>query len=68
MNNRIIWKTEQINTIFLSMEVQSDFSEYCVTIDGEVIIWNDTLKEAIVNYELIKENIKNKRYVRTGLE
>lgn len=68
MSNRIVYYTERINTIFLSLEVQNDCSEYCVAIDGEVIVWNDTLKEAIENYELIKENIKNKRYVRMGLE
>lgn len=67
MDNRIICMEEQIKTNFLSLEMEPDCSEYCVSIDGEVIIWSNDVEDANDYYKTVKANILNYKYVKEGL-
>lgn len=67
MDNRIISREEQIRTYFLALEMEPDCSEYCVSIDGEVIIRCNDVEDVNDYYKIVKANILNHKYIRDGL-
>lgn len=67
MNNRILWQQEKIRSSFLALEAERDCSQYCVSVDGEVIIRNTDIKKALKNYEITKKNLLLRNYARQQL-
>lgn len=74
MDEKITCKNEQVKANFIALELYRDaweFEEkyiYAVSVDGEIIIWNDDIAQAVKNYEIIKNNILSAAYIHTGLE
>lgn len=74
MDGNITCKKEQVKANFIALEMGRDaweFGEkyiYGVSIDSEIIIWNDDIAIAVKNYETVKNNILSGAYIRAGLE
>lgn len=68
MNERIICKEERIKSCFLALEMEKDCSEYCISVDGEVIVWNEKWVDAVMNYSRAKANLLNGIYVRERIQ
>lgn len=68
MNERIICKETKIRSCFLALEMEKDCSEYCVSVDGEVIVWNKKMSDADLNYSRVKANLLNGIYVRERVQ
>lgn len=63
----IVLKSERIGTTFIELKMKDNCSCYRISIDGERIAENAHEDDAMFNYEVVKRNIANRDYVRTGI-